>query len=111
MRKSDSAAQCTRHSPVIDTAVQIGHRCARGPYIRSALATIKGNINQKTSKGKLSYTISITLTLKIGGLTKNFFATAVVFYTTVCQIGNFIVAFLFEFEAIFKKVLTCALWA
>jgi hypothetical protein len=38
---------CDMHNGVIDTAVQIRHRCDFVPHIRVALATFKGNIYRK----------------------------------------------------------------
>jgi hypothetical protein len=61
---------------------------------------------KKTYIGKLAYTISITFTQKIWGLTKDRFCHSGVIDTTVMKISDFIVDFLCEFKAIFKKALT-----
>jgi hypothetical protein len=65
--------RCDMQSSVNDSAVQIWYRCDFGLHIRSALATFKVNIYRKIYIGKLSYTVSITFTHKIWGLTKDRF--------------------------------------
>jgi hypothetical protein len=71
-----------------------------GPHIREALATSK-NIQYI---GKLSCSIPITFTYKIWGLTRyRFFCHSGAIDTAVTKIGDFIVDFLREFEAIFIK--------
>jgi hypothetical protein len=60
-------------SGVIDSAVQIWHRCDFWRLLCEALATFKGNINQKTYIGQLSCTIPITFTHKKWGLTRDHF--------------------------------------
>jgi hypothetical protein len=97
--------RCDMHGGFIDTPVQIWHRCDFGPHIRVALATFKENIYRKNIR-KFTYTISIVLTQKIWGLTKDIFCHSGVIDTAVTKIGEFIVEFFSEFEAIFKKVLT-----
>jgi hypothetical protein len=94
------------HSSANETAVQIWHRCDFGPHIREALATFKGNIYRKSYIGKLSSTMPITLTQKIWGLTRDRFCHSGLIDTAMPKIGDFIVDFLREFEAIFKKALT-----
>jgi hypothetical protein len=65
--------RCDMHISVNDTPVQIWHWCDLGHHILAALATFNGNICRKTCIGKLFYTISITFTQKMGGLTKDGF--------------------------------------
>jgi hypothetical protein len=67
---------------------------------------LKGISIEKTYIGKLTYTISITFTHKIWGLTKDLFCLSGAIDTAVTKIGDFIVYLLHEFEPIFKKALT-----
>jgi hypothetical protein len=66
----------------------------------------KGISIEKTYICKLTYTISITFTPKIWGWTKDRFCYIGIIDTAVTKIGDFVVDFLREFEAIFKKALT-----
>jgi hypothetical protein len=59
---------------------------------------------------KQIYTISITFTQKIWGFTKDRFCHSGVIDTAVTKIVDFIVDFLREFEAIFKKALPVYQW-
>jgi hypothetical protein len=73
---------------------------------------LKGISIEKTYIGKFTYTVSITFIQKFWGLTKDRFLFfdfrhSGVNETAVTKIGDFIVDFLREFEAIFKKALTC----
>jgi hypothetical protein len=71
--------------------------------MRVALATFKGIIYKKKCIDKLTYTRSITFSQKIWGLPKDRFCRSGIIDTAVTKIGDFIVDFLREFEAIFKK--------
>jgi hypothetical protein len=67
---------------------------------------LQGISIEKTYIGNLTYTISITFTQKIWGLTKDLFCHSGGIGTAVTNIGDFIVHFPHDFKAIFIKALT-----
>jgi hypothetical protein len=89
---------CDIHSGIIDTIVTCTwHRCDFGSHVQEVLATFKGNIYRKntwTTYPTLLYIYNFH-THKKWVLVKD---------TAVAKIGDFVVDFLCEFEAIFKKV-------